>query len=116
VLEAVSTAAPYHDAIAQRGDVQRQCVTQTWSDAAKGQSCNVTLDDLAQEGEIRALWFQIQRLQILVEYLFGIYGDRYFGGAGDRNLTLPIWPYATVSPAPKAVNDAVFGRLGAHRG
>jgi hypothetical protein len=57
VLEAVSTAAPYHDAIVQRGDVQRQCVTQSWPYAAKGQSCNVTLDDLAQEVEIRALWF-----------------------------------------------------------
>jgi hypothetical protein len=57
VLEAVSTAAPYHDAIVQRGNVQRQWVTQSWSYAAKGQSCNMTLDDLAQEGEIRALWF-----------------------------------------------------------
>jgi len=57
VLEAVSAAAAYQDAIVQRGDVQRQCVTQSWSDAAKGQSCNVTLDDLAQEVEIRALWF-----------------------------------------------------------
>lgn len=73
MLEAVSTAAPYHDAIVQRGDVQRQCVTQSWAYAAKGQSCNVTLDDLAQEVEIRALRFQIERLQILVEYLVGIY-------------------------------------------
>jgi hypothetical protein len=57
VLEAVSAAAPDHDAIVQRGNVQRQCVTQSWSYAAKSQTCNVTLDDLAQEGEIRALWF-----------------------------------------------------------
>jgi hypothetical protein len=55
VLEAVSTAAPYHDAIVQRGDVQRQCVTKSWPYAAKGPSRNVTVDDLAQDGEICSL-------------------------------------------------------------
>ena len=85
----------------QRGDIQRQCVTQSWPYAAEGQPCDVTPDDLAQEGEIRALWFQTERLQILVEYLAGISGYRRFGGAGDRNLKLPVWLYPTVSPAQK---------------